>query len=63
MRSIAVMCGLFLCAAGAATPILAHETMLPTLTAGSTGEGAIIERRRETCWRTNRATKQRFRIC
>lgn len=23
----------------------------------------VVERRRETCWRTNRATGQKFRIC
>jgi hypothetical protein len=32
--------------------------------AEASGEGALIERsRRDTCWRTNRRTKQRFRIC
>ena len=30
--------------------------------AGETSQ-TIIEKRPETCWRTNRATKQKFRIC
>ncbi len=33
------------------------------ISVGEMRSAAAIERRRETCWRTNRATGQKFRIC
>lgn len=30
---------------------------------GNAASASTVERRRSTCWRTNRATGQKFRIC
>lgn len=63
-RTITAISGLVMLAmAGGAAPIAAHETQLPQLTDVPVGRTEVVERRRETCWRTNRSTKQRFRVC
>lgn len=57
MSSLALMMAM----AGLATPAMAAP---PLHGLGSpAAEVATVGRRRETCWRTNRTTKQRFRIC